>query len=64
MSAPAYPGIERIQAQFRGNAFEPHRHDTYALGVTIRGVQTFRYRGERRYQRAGAGDRPASGRGP
>jgi AraC-like DNA-binding protein len=48
VSAPAYPGIERIQAQFRGDAFEPHRHDTYALGVTIRGVQSFSYRGERR----------------
>ncbi|MFT4185434.1 MAG: AraC family transcriptional regulator [Rhizobium sp.] len=53
VSAPAYPGIERIQAQFRGDAFEPHRHDTYALGVTIRGVQTFSYRGERRYSLPG-----------
>ncbi|PZM14109.1 AraC family transcriptional regulator [Rhizobium tubonense] len=52
-SAPAYPGIERIQAQFRGDAFDLHRHDTYALGVTIRGVQTFRYRGERRYSQPG-----------
>jgi AraC-like DNA-binding protein len=53
VSAPAYPGIERIQAQFCGNAFDLHRHDTYALGVTIRGVQTFRYRGERRYSLPG-----------
>src|SRR4029077_9298634 len=29
-------------------AFEPHRHDTYAIGVTTGGVQTFRYRGSRR----------------
>ncbi len=29
-------------------AFEPHRHDTYAIGVTTAGVQTFRYRGARR----------------
>jgi AraC-like DNA-binding protein len=28
--------------------FEPHRHDTYAIGVTVSGVQTFRYRGGRR----------------
>ena len=27
------------------HAFEPHRHDTYAIGVTTAGVQTFRYRG-------------------
>ncbi|ENN87706.1 putative AraC family transcriptional regulator [Rhizobium freirei PRF 81] len=53
LSAPAYPGIERIQAQFRGDAFGLHRHDTYALGVTMRGVQTFRYRGEQRYSLPG-----------
>ena len=29
-------------------AFEPHRHDTYAIGITSVGVQTFRYRGTRR----------------
>lgn len=29
-------------------AFEPHRHDTYAIGFTTAGVQTFRYRGTRR----------------
>ncbi len=28
-------------------AFYPHRHDTYAIGVTTAGVQTFRYRGRR-----------------
>lgn len=44
-SAPALPGIERIEAWFQGNAFEPHRHDTYAIGVTLNGVQIFQYRG-------------------
>ena len=29
-------------------AFSPHRHDTYAIGLTTDGVQTFRYRGSRR----------------
>lgn len=52
-TAPAFPGIERIEAQFAGNAFEPHRHDTYALGVTLKGVQTFSYRGERRFSMPG-----------
>jgi hypothetical protein len=28
-------------------AFAPHRHDAYAIGVTVSGVQTFRYRGGR-----------------
>lgn len=42
-------GIERLQARFRGQAFAPHRHDTYAIGITLAGVQTFRYRGEARH---------------
>jgi AraC-like DNA-binding protein len=42
-------GIERLTARFAGRAFSPHRHDTYAIGVTLSGVQTFRYRGEQRY---------------
>ena len=53
VTAPAFPGIERIEAQFSGNAFEPHRHDTYALGVTLKGVQTFSYRGEKRFSMPG-----------
>ncbi len=39
------PGFERGEASFNGPAFAPHRHDTYALGVTQQGVQCFRYRG-------------------
>jgi AraC-like DNA-binding protein len=42
------PGFERMEAEFEGIAFAPHRHDTYALGITLKGVQTFRYRGEQR----------------
>ena len=53
ISAPAVPGMERIEARFIGNAFEPHRHDTYALGLTLEGVQTFRYRGGQRYSTPG-----------
>ncbi|WP_084772902.1 AraC family transcriptional regulator [Nonomuraea candida] len=41
-------GIERLAASLVGAAFAPHRHDTYAIGVTLTGVQTFRYRGELR----------------
>jgi AraC-like DNA-binding protein len=41
-------GIERVEARFGGPAFSLHRHDTYALGITISGVQQFRYRGARR----------------
>jgi AraC-like DNA-binding protein len=47
-TAPGAPGIERIEAQFSGHGFDPHRHDTYAVGYTIAGVQAFRYRGAER----------------
>ena len=45
VAAPASGGMERIEAWFSGNAYDPHRHDTYAIGLTIEGVQAFRYRG-------------------
>ena len=48
VEAPSSHGIERIEARFRGNGFSPHRHDTYALGMTLSGVQTFQYRGAAR----------------
>src|SRR5947199_5297543 len=44
-TAPSGAGLERAEAYFCGHAFDPHRHDTYALGFTIAGVQSFRYRG-------------------
>ena len=34
-----------MRARFRGRAYARHRHDTYAIGVTEAGVQTFDYRG-------------------
>jgi AraC-like DNA-binding protein len=42
-------GIERLEARFLGRAFSPHRHDSYAIGITLAGVQTFHYRGEARH---------------
>jgi AraC-like DNA-binding protein len=47
-TAPARPGLERIEANFTGHAFDPHRHDTYVVGMTLQGVQAFRYRGAAR----------------
>ena len=38
-------GLQRLRARFCGHAFDPHRHETYALGLTECGVQAFRYRG-------------------
>lgn len=52
-TAPASPGFERIEAFFSGHGFDPHRHDTYAIGFTLRGVQSFKYRGATQYSVAG-----------
>ena len=41
-------GIELMQAVFKGRAYSPHRHDSYAIGITQHGVQQFDYRGETR----------------
>lgn len=38
-------GVELLRAHFAGRGFEPHRHDTYGIGITDDGVQTFDYRG-------------------
>ncbi len=37
-------GVERIEAWFHGKAYGMHRHDTYAIGRTLAGVQSFSYR--------------------
>lgn len=50
----AAPGLDWAEAAFIGHRFSPHRHDTYAIGVTTRGVQAFRYRGADRH--SGPGD--------
>lgn len=44
----AAPGIETMSAAFTREAFSAHRHDTYGIGFTTRGVQVFHYRGEKR----------------
>jgi len=38
-------GVQRISAWFAGAGYGRHRHDTYAIGVTESGVQSFWYRG-------------------
>jgi AraC-like DNA-binding protein len=42
------PGIDFAEVRLTTFAFAPHRHDTFALGITTDGVQSFRYRGRRR----------------
>ncbi len=38
-------GVELFSAWLAGEAYDSHRHDTYAIGVTDSGVQVFDYRG-------------------
>jgi len=40
--------MKRIEARFHGRAYAMHRHDTYAVGSTMAGVQSFNYRHSRR----------------
>jgi AraC-like DNA-binding protein len=47
--APGAKGIERVEAHLHGQAFSPHSHDTYAIGITLSGIQTFNFRGKRWY---------------
>lgn len=51
--APSARGLERCEAFFSGHGFDPHRHDTYAIGFTLHGVQSFRYRGASRHSVSG-----------
>jgi len=46
----AQPGrIERIEAWFGGRGYDPHCHDTYSIGRTVSGVQSFHYKGNLRH---------------
>ncbi|HCF3652076.1 TPA: AraC family transcriptional regulator [Pseudomonas aeruginosa] len=45
--------MERIEAYFAGHGYDPHRHDTYAIGQTLAGVQSFRYRRSQRHSLPG-----------
>jgi len=40
--------VELLTAWFAGAAYQKHRHDTYAIGLTDQGVQVFDYRGATR----------------
>lgn len=45
--------FERIEAFFHAHAYEPHRHDTYAIGRTLSGVQSFHYQGVMQHSQQG-----------
>ncbi len=46
-------GLQRLTAQFGGHAYDLHRHETYGVGLTLWGAQSFHYRGALRTSRAG-----------
>lgn len=50
---PRQKPIERFEATLRDKAYSAHRHDTYAIGLTLNGVQVFDYRGTTRHSLPG-----------
>jgi AraC-like DNA-binding protein len=54
LRAPDVGGLQRFEAFFAGHGYDLHRHDTYAIGHTLAGVQSFQYRGGWRHSLPGA----------
>jgi AraC-like DNA-binding protein len=50
---PPAARLQRLYARFSGHAYDRHRHETYAVGVTETGLQCFHYRGTARASTAG-----------
>jgi AraC-like DNA-binding protein len=46
-------GLARLAARFGGHAYDLHRHETYAVGLTLWGAQSFHYRGALATSRGG-----------
>ena len=51
--APDVAGMRRFEAFFAGHGYDMHRHDTYAIGHTLSGVQRFQYHGSWRHSLPG-----------
>lgn len=54
LRAPDVGGLQRFEAFFASHGYDLHRHDTYAIGHTLAGVQSFQYRGGWRHSLPGA----------
>ena len=48
-----HAGLQRLAARFGGHAYDLHRHETYAVGLTLWGAQSFHYRGALHTSRGG-----------
>lgn len=46
-------GVEALRAGFSGHAYDLHSHDSYLIGLTETGVQSFRCRGQWRHSTPG-----------
>ena len=53
IAEPPAAGMQRLRARFSGHAYDRHRHETYAVGLTEAGLQCFHYRGAARASTAG-----------
>ncbi|HEY4171066.1 MAG TPA: AraC family transcriptional regulator [Reyranella sp.] len=50
---PGDGSLQRLAARFGGHAYDLHRHETYAVGLTLWGAQSFHYRGDLQTSSAG-----------
>jgi AraC-like DNA-binding protein len=48
-----HASLQRLAARFGGHAYDLHRHETYAVGLTLWGAQSFHYRGALQTSRGG-----------
>ena len=48
-----HAALQRLTARFGGHAYDLHRHETYAVGLTLWGAQSFHYRGSLQTSRGG-----------
>ena len=48
-----HASLQRLAARFGGHAYDRHRHETYAVGLTLWGAQSFHYRGALQTSRGG-----------
>ncbi|GAA1787335.1 AraC family transcriptional regulator [Actinomadura chokoriensis] len=46
--------LDLLTARIGSRHYAPHTHDEYAIGVTVDGLETMRYRGEKIYSAAGS----------
>lgn len=51
---PLHDGLECLTARFATHRYALHTHDTYVVGIIVRGCETFRLNGVRLYAGAGA----------